>query len=752
MNILPLILSFSRSRSYKSAPPSFSIKSNKILPKNTAKAVLSSDVVNSLESKIASSSSSGFDDFRSQASINEFRLFNRKSKKLSRTMRALGNKYSLKYGFLSDNLNTSFKIDLAQNCNKWVSKRTALGEALVSWDQPDHLISWNQLCLDTATKSSSGPTPFARFFKYVNDTQFDSWALFDPVAIGSIYRVENEKKLTKLLKNVGISSSNLKDFRKTYKYSSGLEKRALEAGLRGAVADIAAFEVFSEISTSLFKNGEIPQDLLDRAENLLEENLEDLLVLGTKRAELIRNVAVEIADQISSSINAYALEDRSNQSNFYADTTGYQVSPSVFDPSQENPTLDSYWQPISDQPFLTPHWGEVKTFATKTDDLISKDIIRPYLDSGDLNPSFIDQLNDIVDIALNLTADQRLTAEFWEGGEGTSAPPGLLIQITDDLIKEHKLNLRDATIASYKVSNGLHDGAIVAWANKTFFNSVRPVTSINQYYYDQNLPDGSLGQYFDTYLSSPPFGEYTSGHSTFSAAAFGILTDVFNSNIFDLEQTFQDGDSLYSQNGFDGLEGISEEITLAIKYFSGGTESAGASRRYGAIHFDEADLIGRVTGTQVAEFVSAKTKNLLRGIDSEAEVPFHLPSLVFGTLGDDTLTGLPQSEPNQTQKMYAYAGQDTLIADEGLICHLYGGIGSDTFKLSSSQVPLIRDYSSEDSISLSESYFSSGGSISQLEFSYSSSGLFTDVSINNRKLFCLDGIWSLDELSISTFV
>ena len=149
MNILPLILSFSRSRSYKSAPPSFSIKSNKILPKNTAKAVLSSDVVNSLEPKIASSSSSGFDDFRSQASINEFRLFNRKSKKLSRTMRALGNKYSLKYGFLSDNLNTSFKIDLAQNCNKWVSKRTALGEALVSWDQPDHLISWNQLCLAT---------------------------------------------------------------------------------------------------------------------------------------------------------------------------------------------------------------------------------------------------------------------------------------------------------------------------------------------------------------------------------------------------------------------------------------------------------------------------------------------------------------------------------------------------------------------------------------------------------------------------
>jgi hypothetical protein len=756
MNIFDLSFRPSRNRSHAFKLFSANKKESKIWIKNTAKALLFSDIVNSFESGINPSSASAliptFDDFRLQVSAKKYGLNNIARKESIPPLRFLRSKYFSSYDFLSNNLKTSFKIDVDHDCNKLISNRTALREALVSWDKSDNLLAWNQLCLDTAAKSSSGPTVFARFFYYSNTAQFDSWALFDPLAIGSIYRVEKEKNLIKFLRNIGISSSNLKDFRKTYKHSSHLEKRALEAGLRGAVADIANFEVLSGISTSLFKNGKTPQELLDRAENLLEKNLEHLLVLGSRKAKLLGDIAAEIADQISSGINAHASEDGSNQSNFYADTTAYQVSPSVFDPSQVNPTIDRYWQPINGQSFLTPQWGEVTTFAIDTDELIAKDIIGPYQENGELNQLFVDQLSDIVNISLNLTPEQKLTAEFWEGGEGTFAPPGQLLDIAVDLIGKYNLNLKDAISACFSVASGLHDAAITAWDHKTRFNSVRPQTAINQYFYNEKLSDDSLGQDFITYLNNPPFAELSSGHSTFSATAFATLTHVLKSNTFGFKQIFQDSDSMYSPDGFDGLAGIATDITLNIDYLSEAAESAGASRRYGGIHFDEGDLIGQITGTKVAGIVSAKTKNLLQGISSEVH-PSDLSALVFGTLDNDTLTGLPQSEPNQINQIYGYAGDDILMADGDLICHLYGGSGSDTFQLSSSKPALIRDYNSEDSISLSETFFSPGDSIPQLEWSYSSSSLFTDVSIDDRKLFSLDGgDWSQDNVSISTFV
>ena len=145
------------------------------------------------------------------------------------------------------------------------------------------------------------------------------------------------------------------------------------------------------------------------------------------------------------------------------------------------------------------------------------------------------------------------------------------------------------------------------------------------------------------------------------------IPDVLKSNTFGFKQIFQDSDSMYSPDGFDGLDGIATDITLKIDYLSEAAESAGVSRRYGGIHFDEGDLIGQITGTKVAGIVSAKTKNLLQGISSEV-LPLDLSALVFGTLDNDTLTGLPQSEPNQINQIYGYAGDDILMADGDLIC------------------------------------------------------------------------------------
>jgi hypothetical protein len=413
--------------------------------------------------------------------------------------------------------------------------------------------------------------------------------------------------------------------------------------------------------------------------------------------------------------------------------------------------LDKFWQPLENQKFVTPHWGNVKTFAINPSELSPESVIGPYLKSGDLNQTFIAELNKIVDVSFDLTAEQRLTAEFWEGGAGTFTPPGIWIDQTNDLIEVRNLNLVEAINVQFRVSQALNDAGVVAWKVKRKFNSVRPSTSINQYYFDEELPDGSLGQDFVSYLPTPSFSEFVSGHSTFSAAAFGVLTNHFSSNIFDFQQTFKDSDSLYSPDGFDGLAEEGNDITLRLKYLSEGSESAGVSRIYGGIHPPDGDLKGQILGAKVSAKVSAKVDRLMNGEDLEA--PYLLPSQMFGTMDDDIdlITGLSELEEDQIQEVYGYGGMDTLSAKGDSIVHLYGGSDSDTFKVFDPGITLIRDYASGEEICLSEDLFEVGETLFQLEFVSDDSVPFTNVFIGDTKLLSLDGNWSSDEVSIAMF-
>ncbi|MGD1713765.1 hypothetical protein [Dapis sp. BLCC M172] len=50
---------------------------------------------------------------------------------------------------------------------------------------------------------------------------------------------------------------------------------------------------------------------------------------------------------------------------------------------------------------------------------ISQDIIGTII-----NPGFIQQAQDVVDLSAGLTDQEKLIAEFWEDAGGTSFPPG----------------------------------------------------------------------------------------------------------------------------------------------------------------------------------------------------------------------------------------------------------------------------------------------------------------------------------------
>ncbi len=90
---------------------------------------------------------------------------------------------------------------------------------------------------------------------------------------------------------------------------------------------------------------------------------------------------------------------------------------------------------------------------------------------------------------------------------------------------------------------------------------------------------------------SPPFAEYTSGHSAFSAAGAEILQLFTGSNEFGGSVTFEHGESRFEH-------GITphETVTLEWETFTEAANEAGISRIYGGIHFEDGDLNGRQLG------------------------------------------------------------------------------------------------------------------------------------------------------------
>jgi hypothetical protein len=95
---------------------------------------------------------------------------------------------------------------------------------------------------------------------------------------------------------------------------------------------------------------------------------------------------------------------------------------------------------------------------------------------------------------------------------------------------------------------------------------------------------------------TPPFPDYVSGHSTYSAAAARILQLWTGNDRFGYSVTLEKGSSKIEH-------GITprEPVTLKWETFTAAANEAGMSRRYGGIHFRRADLAGRTLGRAVAD-------------------------------------------------------------------------------------------------------------------------------------------------------
>ena len=295
----------------------------------------------------------------------------------------------------------------------------------------------------------------------------------------------------------------------------------------------------------------------------------------------------------------------------YSDYTGYvpiNTVAVVTDPNR--------WQPLptpaGPQQFLAPHWGRVQPFA-----IADLDALRPPPPPLYPGSDYIADADHVLALSAQLDDTTKMIAEYWADGPASETPPGHWTLIAETLAARDRHSLDDDVRMFFLLGNAMLDASIAVWDCKRAYDFVRPITAIRFLHAGEQIQawagpgrgtaviDGSQ---FQTYIPTPPFAEYVSGHSTFSAAAAEVLRLFTGTNALDSSVTFAAGSSKIEPGTTPA-----QPITLTWRTLSAAAAQAGLSRRYGGIHFESADLAGRALGRNVARLVWAKTRRLLDG-------------------------------------------------------------------------------------------------------------------------------------------
>lgn len=255
---------------------------------------------------------------------------------------------------------------------------------------------------------------------------------------------------------------------------------------------------------------------------------------------------------------------------------------------------DDMWEPTPPKftDALEPHWHLTRPFAM---DSASQFFIPIEFDfSLDPESEFYSvTVKEVYDSVQNVNDHYRMIARFWDcnpfltkqSGHMTYnvrqlTPGGHWIGITEIACRQNELGIVEATDLMAKVSVAMSDGFISAWHAKFETNFIRPETYINRHIDSEWRP----------ILESPHFPEYTSAHSTVSAAAAYVLTQ-------ELGEGFQFTDTTEVVFGlpartFDSFFQASDEASL--------------SRILGGIHFRPAIEVGMDQGRLIGAHVLAR--------------------------------------------------------------------------------------------------------------------------------------------------
>src|SRR4029077_14654453 len=227
-------------------------------------------------------------------------------------------------------------------------------------------------------------------------------------------------------------------------------------------------------------------------------------------------------------------------------------------------------------PYLLPQWGFVVPFGMSSSSQF-RPPGPPSLDSQRYAAGYeeVKQLGALV--GSTRTEDQTEIALFWADGAGTETPPGHWNSIAQIIATARGTTLEENARLFALLNIAMADAAICSWDAKYTYHFGRPVTAIA-------FAEPQLN--WMSFIVTPPFPDYTSGHSTFSAAAATVLPLFFGTE--DLPFT----------TGSDFLPGVFRSFSTC----EDAAEEAALSRIYGGIHFRTASEDGLQAGSGIGEW------------------------------------------------------------------------------------------------------------------------------------------------------
>ncbi|MEM9272015.1 MAG: DUF6851 domain-containing protein [Cyanobacteria bacterium P01_F01_bin.143] len=574
---------------------------------------------------------------------------------------------------------------------------------------PSISVKWDRAVQQAVINTAPGPTIASRAYSIVHTAIFDAWAAYDLNAIAT--QLEDDLQRP--------------------------EVEVTEANKQEAVS-YAAYRVLENLFPSQI---EIFDELM--ADLGYDPNNQSI---NTTTPAGIGNVSAQALLNFRQNDGSNQLgNDPNGDGSPYSDTTGYQAvnSPnSIVDIERWTPEaipIDDPNAPVQD--FLTPQWGEVIPFALESGsqfrpvapepfllidgvtDIANKTItladssildINPGLIGSVINPEFINQAEEVVNFSANFTDKQKLIAEFWEDGVGTSFPPGTLMTFGQFVSARDEHSLDDDIKMFFALGNAVFDAGIATWEAKVFYDYARPIRAIRElgrlgligefnselggFAIETWQPNKGtqtiLATEFLSYQdptgeASPPFAEYTSGHSAFSTAGAEVLKLFTGSDEFRASVTFEPGESRFET-------GITPKTTTTLSWetFSEAADESGISRLYGGIHFEDGDLNGRALGREVGNVVFAEAQSFINGAVAESFDEIlrgdAKDNEIRGLKGDDRILGKAGNDlifgNDDHDVIFGNQGDDTLNGDQGndnLNGNpgrdlLNGGIGNDT--------------------------------------------------------------------------
>ena len=209
------------------------------------------------------------------------------------------------------------------------------------------------------------------------------------------------------------------------------------------------------------------------------------------------------------------------------------------------------------RPGQVANFGKVKTWNMDAAGLVA---VRPTPPPAQSSAAFKTDLDEVRGYYQSLTREQQRIANFWGDGVGSYTPPGHWNRTASDLIVKNKLSYIKAARALALMNTAIMDAGVSCWDTKYFYMTPRP-----------SQMDASI----KSTLGVPNFPSYTSGHSTFSAAAATVLSYIFPSETTALEAQ---------------------------------AKEASESRIYGAIHYRFDCETGLVTGKKIGQMAVDRGK------------------------------------------------------------------------------------------------------------------------------------------------